>query len=215
MANSYPIDLVATPQVVPLSASPGPFHNITLAFDTVPSSGTALIEYRNLADPTWKPLTHTNGICINGSFFQARLDGSVAALRITFSGVSDGSGARVIDEQDPETDLSSSKTTHKILASGYEMSDINKKQPVAWVDVYAELGIPVGTKLLIQNKDTQQLIVREQISAPDSSDLSGPICIYGDQYLVTQSPNQGLWIRGRITGASGTVGIICNVQVAP
>lgn len=95
------------------------------------------------------------------------------------------------------------------------MPDINKKQPAGWVNVYAELGIPVGTKLLIQNKDTQHILIREQLNSPAATDLSGPIGIYGEQNLITQSPVQGLWIRGRITGNDGTVGIICNVQVAP
>jgi hypothetical protein len=98
MANSYPLDLVATPQVVPLAGSPGPFHNIILAFDAAPTAGTALIEYRNLADPTWKPLSHANGITVTGNFFQARLDGSVAALRITFTGLVGGAGARIWDD---------------------------------------------------------------------------------------------------------------------
>lgn len=98
MANSYPLDLVLTPQVVPLAGSPGPFHNIILAFDTAPTGGTALIEYRNLADPTWKPVSHASGVTITSGFFQVRLDGSVAALRITFSGLVGGSGARVWDD---------------------------------------------------------------------------------------------------------------------
>lgn len=98
MANSYPLDLVLTPQVVPLAGSPGPFHNIILAFDAAPTAGTALIEYRNLADPTWKPLSHANGITVAGNFFQARLDGSVAALRITFTGLVGGAGARIWDD---------------------------------------------------------------------------------------------------------------------
>lgn len=98
MANSYPLDLVLTPQVVPLAGSPGPFHNIILSFDTAPTGGTALIEYRNLADPTWKPVSHASGVTITSGFFQVRLDGSVAALRITFSGLVGGSGARVWDD---------------------------------------------------------------------------------------------------------------------
>lgn len=98
MANSYPLDLVETPQVVPLAGSPGPFHNIVLSFNTPPSAGSVLIEYRNLADPTWQPVSHANGVVITSGFFQVRLDGSVAALRITFSGLSGGSGARVWDD---------------------------------------------------------------------------------------------------------------------
>jgi hypothetical protein len=99
MANSYPLDLVLTPQVVPLSGAPGPFHNIALSFDTAPSAGTVLLEYRNLADPTWQPLSHANGVTITSGFFQVRLDGSVAALRVTFSGLVGGSGPRIWDDQ--------------------------------------------------------------------------------------------------------------------
>lgn len=98
MANSYPLDLVLTPQVVPLVGAPGPFHNIALAFDTAPSAGTVLIEYRNLADPVWRPLSHANGVTITSGYFQVRLDGSVAALRVTFSGLVGGAGARIWDD---------------------------------------------------------------------------------------------------------------------
>lgn len=98
MANSYPLDLVLTPQVVPLAGSPGPFHNIALVFDSAPSAGTVLIEYRNLADPSWKPISHANGVTITSGFFAVRLDGSVAALRITFSGLVGGSAPRIWDD---------------------------------------------------------------------------------------------------------------------
>lgn len=98
MANFYPLDLVATPQVVPLSGAPGPFHNIILSFDAPPSAGTALIEYRNLGDPSFKPVSHANGVSITSGFFKVRLDGSVAALRITFSGLVGGSGAKIWDD---------------------------------------------------------------------------------------------------------------------
>lgn len=94
------------------------------------------------------------------------------------------------------------------------MPDINIPQPVGWVNVYQHLNIPVGTVLRLQNKDTQQLLVREQASAPAANDVSGPICVYGDQYLVTQKPTQGCWIRGRVGPTTG-IGIICNVQVEP
>lgn len=98
MANSYPLDLVATPQVVPLSGASGPFHNIILAFDTAPSAGTVLIEFRNLGNPTWRALSHANGVSITSGFFQVRIDGSAAALRITFTGLVGGAGARVWDD---------------------------------------------------------------------------------------------------------------------
>lgn len=98
MANSFPLDLVATPQVVPLAGAPGPFHNIALVFDTAPSAGTVLIESRNLADPTWRPVSHANGVTITSGLFNVRLDGSVAALRITFTGLVGGAGARIWDD---------------------------------------------------------------------------------------------------------------------
>ncbi|MNQ37298.1 hypothetical protein D3C85_508340 [compost metagenome] len=98
MANSYPLDLVLTPQVVPLVGAPGPFHNIILSFDTAPSAGTVLIEYRNLGNPAWQPLSHANGVSITSGFFQVRLDGTVAALRVTFTGLVGGVGARVWDD---------------------------------------------------------------------------------------------------------------------
>lgn len=98
MANSYPLDLVTTPQVVPLAGAPGPFHNIALSFDTAPSAGTVLIEYRNLADTVWRPISHANGVTITSGFFQVRLDGTVAALRITFTGLVGGAGPRIWDD---------------------------------------------------------------------------------------------------------------------
>ena len=98
MANSYPLDLVATPQVVPLSGATGPFHNIILSFDTAPSAGTVLVEYRNLGNPAWQPLSHANGVSITSGFFQVRLDGTAAALRVTFSGLVGGAGARIWDD---------------------------------------------------------------------------------------------------------------------
>lgn len=98
MANSYPLDLVATPQVVPLSGAYAYCHNVTLAFDAQPSSGSVVIEYRDLGDPSWRPITNANGISIASGFFQVKLDSTVAALRVTFSGLVGGAGARIWDD---------------------------------------------------------------------------------------------------------------------
>lgn len=95
------------------------------------------------------------------------------------------------------------------------MPDINKQLPAGWIDVYAELSIPIGTPLLIQNKDSQQLLVQDgSPTTPLASDVSGPVIPYGRQYLVTAGA-PGCFIRGRLSGSTGSIGIIANVQEVP
>jgi len=94
------------------------------------------------------------------------------------------------------------------------MPDINKPFPIGWVNVYAELGVPVGTRLLIQNKDPFfDPLIRDQALSPTSADISGPIAPYGLQYEA-EAGSAGCWARGRLSGADGGPGLFINVQVA-
>mgnify|MGYP003365745004 CR=1 FL=1 len=95
------------------------------------------------------------------------------------------------------------------------MPDINIQFPVGWVNVYAALGITVGTRLLLQNKDPAfDPLMREQATSPSTPDTSGTIAPYGLQYEVP-SGAAGCWARGRLSGAEGGPGLFINVQVAP
>ncbi len=65
----------------------------------------------------------------------------------------------------------------------------------AYVDLYDESGIAVGTSLLIQNKSGNTVIVQEQAAQPAATSEDG---IYIDpvkSVTVTDTPN-GVWAIG-------------------
>lgn len=94
------------------------------------------------------------------------------------------------------------------------MPDIILPFPAGWINVYSQTGIPVGTRLIIQNKDPAfDTLMREQASSPLLSDTTGPIAPYGLQYEVSAGAI-GCFVRGRLSGADGGPGLHINVQSA-
>jgi hypothetical protein len=93
MASQSPLELINTPQVIPIVGGVGGFNRIAVVFATPPSAGTVTIEYRNLGGGPWVPLAKAIDLPVTSGYVNVRLDGQVAALRVTFAGLVGGAGA--------------------------------------------------------------------------------------------------------------------------
>ncbi|ANC03962.1 hypothetical protein AB688_18310 [Pseudomonas putida] len=85
--------------------------------------------------------------------------------------------------------------------------DINTSN-IGWVNVYSSSGIPVGTGLEIQNKNSNLLTVQESATIPAADDFSGRLLRYCEVVEVWPG-SVGVWVRG----AMNTIQI--NVQAVP
>jgi len=94
------------------------------------------------------------------------------------------------------------------------MPDIEVPFPAGWVNVYALLGVTVGTELIIQNKDDEyDPVIQEKATSPLGADVSGTVAPYGRQFRV-KAGSIGCFARGRLSGMDGGPGLFVNVQVA-
>lgn len=92
MSTNYPINLANGSQIVSIIGGAEGTNFITLAFDAPPSAGTVTIESRAVGDDTWGTISGFNNVAAT-SDKTIRVYGSVSQLRITFAGLSGGSGA--------------------------------------------------------------------------------------------------------------------------
>lgn len=92
MTLSIPLDLVTTPQILPIPGGSVGSHMLYLAFATAPSAGTVKVEYRPIGATAWKTLSKVNNVSITSGELAFRLDGVVGSLRLTFTGLVGGAG---------------------------------------------------------------------------------------------------------------------------
>lgn len=90
MFSIFPLDLVATPQVLPLAGGISGSVNVYLQFTTAPSAGTVTLEYRRPGSATWTALQGMQAASVTTGSIIARIDGGVSALRVTFAGLTGG-----------------------------------------------------------------------------------------------------------------------------
>ena len=66
--------------------------------------------------------------------------------------------------------------------------------PETWVDIYAETGLTIGTKLIIQNRRSDDVILSESVLAPTGliADL-GANPLVGKQFFTNSAGNVGAW----------------------
>jgi hypothetical protein len=62
-----------------------------------------------------------------------------------------------------------------------------------WVDIYAETGISVGTKLIIHNNSNNDAILADTATKPDKG--YGFDIIQPYEYLVSADTPSGVWAR--------------------
>lgn len=77
-----------------------------------------------------------------------------------------------------------------------------------WVSVYSSTGIPTGTGIEVQNKNSNLLTIQEAATKPSVDDYSGRLLRYCDVVEVWAG-SPGVWVRG----AMNTIQI--NVQAVP
>src|SRR5690606_15461938 len=66
------------------------FHMLYLAFAVAPSAGTVKVEYREIGSTIFKQLQKVNGVSVTTGELAFRVDGPVAVLRVTFTGLVGG-----------------------------------------------------------------------------------------------------------------------------
>lgn len=95
MTKVYPINTGLTTQTVTLPGAPGGSLKCYLSFSTAPTGGTVTAEYR-LSGGDWQPVAHVQGYDATEQVIPFRLDGPVAAVRLSLSGLSGASSASLI-----------------------------------------------------------------------------------------------------------------------
>jgi hypothetical protein len=80
----------------------------------------------------------------------------------------------------------------------------------AWVDVYTETGIAVGTALVLQNKGASKIISQEADSEPDADATAG-FKIHGeDSYWAKAEIDSGssyIWLKVDKSGQTCSVAV--------
>jgi len=97
----YPLALNNSDQDVDIIGDPNGIHDITLAFDYQPSAGTVVVKYLTPWSTNFVTLSHANGASLTNGPIKLRIDGTVSLIRVTFSGLVGGVGARLwVDTKD-------------------------------------------------------------------------------------------------------------------
>jgi len=87
----FPLDLNATPQVLPLVGGMPGSLNVYLKFSTAPSAGTVSIEYIRPGSSVWSFVQGGQSASIIPGSLTVKADGGVSAPRVTFEGLVGGS----------------------------------------------------------------------------------------------------------------------------
>lgn len=91
MSRPFPILAINSPQIVPIPGGAVGAHVLFLAFTVAPSAGTVDIDYRAIGSTQWVQLRKVADISITAGELAVRIDGPIAAIRITFAGLVGGS----------------------------------------------------------------------------------------------------------------------------
>jgi hypothetical protein len=87
--------LNSSDQDIDIVGNPNGIHNLVLSFDAYPAAGTVVVKYRAPWSNSFVALAHANGISVISGPISLRIDGPIAIVRVTFTGLSGGSGARL------------------------------------------------------------------------------------------------------------------------
>jgi hypothetical protein len=90
MTQVFPLQLSPTPQIVTIPGGIIGSANAFIGFATAPSAGTITVEARQPGSAIWRLMSRANAVSITTGEISVRVDGDVAALRITFTGLVGG-----------------------------------------------------------------------------------------------------------------------------
>lgn len=90
MISVFQPELISDPQVFPLPGGNSGSLNVYLAFSATPSSGVAAIERRKPGSNVWESLHGVAAINLNTAPISLKVDGGVAAIRLTLVGMNAG-----------------------------------------------------------------------------------------------------------------------------
>lgn len=90
MLSIFPLDLNATPQVLPLIGGRSGSINAYLKFSVAPSAGTVSVEYQRPGTSVWVFLQGGQAVSITAGSLTVKADGGISALRVTFAGLTGG-----------------------------------------------------------------------------------------------------------------------------
>lgn len=112
MANQYfPLQLAASAQILPSFGASAGSHRLALVFNTAPSAGVVLLEYKLLGSPLWVVLQAAADV--TAGYVVDNVDGPVELFRVTFSGLTGGAGPALwvstLDTATPPLDLLTDK----------------------------------------------------------------------------------------------------------
>lgn len=109
MISVFQPDLTSNPQIFPLPGGYSGSLNVYLTFSATPSTGVAAVERRKPGSDVWESLSGASAINLNTAPISLKVDGGVAAIRLTMVGLNAGPipTLAVVDNQTatPPSDL--------------------------------------------------------------------------------------------------------------
>lgn len=96
MTDVYQLNPDLQQQSVIIKGAPGGSSKMFLCFDQVPSAGIVTVEYMLAGNLEWILVQHAYALALTSEVIPFRIDGPVAAVRITFDGLDGGAPQRLI-----------------------------------------------------------------------------------------------------------------------
>lgn len=78
-------------------------------------------------------------------------------------------------------------------------------EPNVWVDLYAETGLPVGTKLVIQNIGSTEVYLHSGAAEPAEGD--GFVIMGTYEFFANKQGDAGAWARSVTTRSPGYINV--------
>lgn len=93
-AERFPLNLGAAPQLLSIKGAEPGLHQLVLSYGINPSGGTVSVEHRLVGDDQWRPVEYATDIPATNDV-ALLVYGSIAQLRVTFSGIVGGANAEL------------------------------------------------------------------------------------------------------------------------
>ncbi len=66
----------------------------------------------------------------------------------------------------------------------------------SFINVYTATGLPVGTKLIIQNKSSNTMYIQVKATQPSATSVDGNIITSYEFIIIDGGDLPGVWVRG-------------------
>lgn len=90
MTVKFDLNPVNGQQLIPINGGAVGSHLLYLIFATNPTAGTVTVEWRRIGGKAWRALKKVTAVSVTPGELEFRIDGPVAELRVTFSGLTGG-----------------------------------------------------------------------------------------------------------------------------